>query len=66
MRHYNEAKETVDLWYSDRPEVKAWQEVQHATAAEKGKVNTLLGRHRNLPDAASHNEASRCRLNTSG
>ena len=44
-----EAEETVQLWYSDRPEVRAWQEVQHRKAAEKGKVSTLLGRHRNLP-----------------
>lgn len=55
----DEAKETVELWYSDRPEVRDWQQVQHTKAAEKGRVNTLLGRHRNLPDASSTNEAKR-------
>ena len=54
-----EAEETVQLWYSDRPEVRAWQEVQHRKAAEKGKVSTLLGRHRNLPEASSSDEARR-------
>ena len=54
-----EAEETVNLWYSDRPEVRAWQEVQHKNAAEKGKVSTLLGRHRNLPEASSTDEARR-------
>ena len=54
-----EAQETVDLWYSDRPEVREWQAVQHKKAAEKGKVNTLLGRHRNLPEASSSDEMRR-------
>jgi DNA polymerase-1 len=54
-----EAEETVALWYSDRPEVRAWQEVQHRLAAERGKVSTLLGRHRNLPDASSSDEGRR-------
>lgn len=54
-----EAEETVDLWYSDRPEVREWQAVQHKKAAEKGKVNTLLGRHRNLPEASSSDEMRR-------
>ena len=54
-----EAEETVNLWYSDRPEVRSWQEVQHRNAAEKGKVSTLLGRHRNLPDASSKDEGRR-------
>ena len=53
-----EAEETVQLWYSDRPEVRAWQEVQHRKAAEKGKVSTLLGRHRNLPEASSSDESA--------
>ena len=54
-----EAQETVDLWYSDRPEVREWQAVQHKKAAEKGKGNTLLGRHRNLPEASSSDEMRR-------
>ena len=54
-----EAEDTVNLWYSDRPEVRSWQEVQHKNAASKGKVSTLLGRHRNLPDASSKDEGRR-------
>ena len=54
-----EAEDTVNLWYSDRPEVRAWQEVQHANATKLGKVSTLLGRHRNLPEASSRDEMRR-------
>ena len=52
-----EAANTVELWYSDRPEVRDWQEVQKKMAVEKNLVRTLLGRVRNLPDASSKNEA---------
>jgi len=52
-----EAANTVALWYSDRPEVKEWQEVQKRLAMEKGLVRTLLGRVRHLPDASSKNDA---------
>ncbi len=52
-----EAANTVDLWYADRPEVRDWQEVQKSLAVEKNLVRTLLGRVRNLPDASSKNEA---------
>lgn len=54
-----EAEDTVNLWYSDRPEVRSWQDVQHKNAEEKGKVSTLLGRHRNLPDASHKDEGRR-------
>ena len=54
-----EAEDTVNLWYSDRPEVRSWQDVQHKNASVKGKVSTLLGRHRNLPDASSKDEGRR-------
>ena len=52
-----EAASTVALWYSDRPEVQEWQEVQKKLAMEKNLVRTLLGRVRNLPDASSKNDA---------
>ena len=44
----DEAKETVDLWYSDRPEVREWQDKMHQIATDKGWTKTLLGRYRNL------------------
>jgi len=64
-----EANKTVDLWYSDRPEVRSWQEVQRKHAEKHGHVRTLLGRTRSLPDAKSRNEqfkshALRAAINT--
>jgi len=38
----------MDAWYSDRPEVKAWQKKVKQIALEKGWTQTLLGRYRNL------------------
>ena len=38
----------MDAWYSDRPEVKAWQKRVKQIALEKGWTQTLLGRYRNL------------------
>jgi DNA polymerase-1 len=43
-----EAQNTVDLWYNDRPEVSAWQKVVQNEAISKGWTKTLLGRYRNL------------------
>ena len=43
-----EAQEMLELWYADRPEVRAWQELQHATALETGYTTTLMGRRRRL------------------
>ena len=43
-----EAQNTVDLWYNDRPEVRAWQKRVQQIAIEKGWTQTLLGRYRNL------------------
>jgi hypothetical protein len=66
----NEAEETLDRWYSDRPEVKAWQERQRAHAREHGYVNTLLGRRRGLlpaiasPDRFLRLRAERAAINT--
>lgn len=46
----SDAAETVTRWYSDRAEVRAWQESTLARARETGYVETLLGRRRHLPD----------------
>ena len=48
-----EAERTVEAWYRDRPEVKRWQEEQHALVKRRGWVTTLLGRQRQLPEASS-------------
>ena len=44
----SEAKDTIDLWYNARPEVKLWQYKQKLTALETGKTFTMLGRPRDL------------------
>eukprot|EP00878_Enallax_costatus_P023352 GHUV01024834.1.p1 GENE.GHUV01024834.1~~GHUV01024834.1.p1 ORF type:complete len:836 (+),score=316.26 GHUV01024834.1:283-2508(+) len=41
-----EAEATVNRWYADRPEVREWQEMTKRYAAEKGWVNTMVGRRR--------------------
>jgi DNA polymerase-1 len=51
----SEAQDTVDRWYADRPEVKAWQAARHRQAETDGYVCTLLGRRRALPEAARGN-----------
>lgn len=33
---FEEAKDTVDLWFADRPEVKKWQESVQYNAKELG------------------------------
>ena len=43
-----EARNTVGLWYSDRPEVRLWQDKQHQIARTEHYTKTLLGRERNL------------------
>jgi len=43
-----EAEKFVDLWYSDRPEVKEWQEKTKRIAFERGYTKTLMGRYRIL------------------
>ncbi|BFI30949.1 DNA polymerase I [Marchantia polymorpha subsp. ruderalis] len=48
-----EAKATVDLWYSDRPEVRRWQEERIKEAHQTHHVHTLLGRTRHFPDVKS-------------
>eukprot|EP00884_Botryococcus_braunii_P003367 jgi/Botrbrau1/13030/Bobra.0389s0021.1 len=53
-----EAQDTVKRWYSDRPEVKEWQERQRRDARKLGRVLTLLGRTRPLKDALDAGRAS--------
>ena len=36
-----EAEQTVNAWYSDRPEVKAWQDEQHQLVQRTGRVRAL-------------------------
>lgn len=43
-----EAEKFVALWYSDRPEVKEWQEKTKRIAFERGYTKTLMGRYRIL------------------
>lgn len=43
-----EAQETLNAWYRDRPEVKEWQDKVKSIALEKGWAQTLIGRYRNL------------------
>ena len=64
-----EARETVDAWYRDRPEVRAWQERAIQFAQTHGFVKTLLGRRRPLPEINSPNtnaarHAERAAINT--
>ncbi|KAI8557619.1 hypothetical protein RHMOL_Rhmol04G0023900 [Rhododendron molle] len=44
-----EAKETVDLWYNERHEVRKWQEERKREAQKDSCVHTLLGRVRHFP-----------------
>eukprot|EP00457_Paulinella_chromatophora_P002195 gb/GEZN01002199.1/.p1 GENE.gb/GEZN01002199.1/~~gb/GEZN01002199.1/.p1 ORF type:complete len:806 (+),score=177.31 gb/GEZN01002199.1/:46-2418(+) len=67
---FEEARKTVQAWYSDRPEVKEWQADAIMKAHENGvTVPTIMGRHRPLPDinsadrrAVAHSE--RAAINT--
>ncbi|XP_043689413.1 DNA polymerase I A, chloroplastic/mitochondrial [Telopea speciosissima] len=47
-----EAKETVDLWYKERKEVREWQKERIKEAQTMQRVHTLLGRARRFPDMA--------------
>lgn len=46
-----EAAATLEKWYSDRPEVREWQQNSIRTARLFGYTRTLMGRYRMLPDA---------------
>lgn len=64
-----EADDTVQRWYSDRPEVEDWQARQRQMAKDYGFVQTILGRRRQLPDAvlgksAAAGHALRAAINT--
>jgi hypothetical protein len=39
-----EAQETLNAWYADRPEVKEWQEKTQEYAKRRGYVRTVMGR----------------------
>lgn len=47
----DEAQETLEAWYRDRPEVREWQDRTRERAKAMGSVRTLMGRYRDLPDA---------------
>ncbi len=64
-----EARETLEAWYKDRPEVKEWQEKTIKMAKRDGFVRTLMGRYRRLPDAQkgkgpAQSHALRAAINT--
>jgi len=64
-----EAKETLEKWYSDRPEVRSWQERVLEIAKATGATRTLMGRYRDLPGVNSPNRgirghAQRAAINT--
>lgn len=65
----DEAKETLEKWYSDRPEVRQWQEQVLDIARSTGATRTLMGRYRDLPEITSPNRglrghAERAAINT--
>jgi DNA polymerase-1 len=51
----NEAEEMLQAWYKARPEVLDWQLETKRIAREDGITRTLMGRYRQLPDAAGGN-----------
>jgi DNA polymerase-1 len=53
-----EARETLEMWYADRPEVREWQDHTIAKARSTGRTRTLMGRYRDLPDINSRNRAA--------
>ena len=52
-----EAEETLEAWYADRPQVRAWQQQTRHFAKKYGFVTTLMGRRRDLPDAKARGQA---------
>ena len=64
-----EAQETLERWFSDRPEVKQWQRDTIAMTKQTGYTTTLMGRRRPLPDIngpspARRGHAERAAINT--
>ncbi|WCJ37191.1 DNA polymerase I A chloroplastic [Euphorbia peplus] len=54
-----EARETVELWYRERQEVRKWQEARKKEARQHGCVHTLLGRARIFPSIAGASNGQR-------
>lgn len=54
-----EARDTLKLWYADRPEVLEWQQRCREFLREYGYVETVLGRRRVLPNVHSEDVRSR-------
>eukprot|EP01127_Copromyxa_protea_P021264 TRINITY_DN7269_c0_g1_i1.p1 TRINITY_DN7269_c0_g1~~TRINITY_DN7269_c0_g1_i1.p1 ORF type:complete len:1237 (+),score=291.21 TRINITY_DN7269_c0_g1_i1:29-3739(+) len=52
-----EAQETLDKWFADRPEVKEWQRRMIEYAKDTGYTRTLMGRYRPVPGINSHVES---------
>ncbi len=50
-----EAKELIDGYFENFPDVKAYMDKSIEVAREKGYVETIFGRRRNLPDINSRN-----------
>lgn len=57
-----EAQETVNLWYSDRQEVRHWQELRKKQAHNYHRVYTLLGRARHFPSLKNASSAHRAHI----
>lgn len=57
-----EAQETVNLWYSDRQEVRHWQELRKKQAHNYHCVYTLLGRARHFPSLKNASSAHRAHI----
>ncbi|MGQ1785419.1 DNA polymerase I [Saccharicrinis sp. GN24d3] len=51
----SEAKEIIDGYFENFPEVKAYMDKSIEIARDKGYVETVFGRKRNLPDINSRN-----------
>jgi hypothetical protein len=54
-----DADAQLQLWYADRPEVKAWQEKTIRDARRTGATRTLCGRYRTLNDITSPQQGKR-------
>ena len=64
-----DANDTLERWFADRPEVRAWQERIIEQTRQTGATTTLMGRRRPLPDIVSpvahrRSSAERAAINT--
>ena len=55
----DEAKDTLERWYADRPEVKRWQDNVIVSAHRNKSTRTLMGRYRPLGQIASPDQRTR-------